>query len=373
MARIKTKLTGVYYRESITNNRPDKTYYITYKNLQKKMVEVKIGKFSEGVREAYCNAKRNEIVTKIRLGEVLPSIASKRQIKAISVDDIANDYFTYRELHNSKDIKAEKGKYNNHIQPTFGSKNINSISIEDIKKLQRDKAKQFSPKTTNIILDLFSTIFNYAISQDIHKGENYITKVKRLKINNTRERYLNTQEIKILIDTVRENKLLYIFCLLSLSCGGRIATILNIRKRDLNLEHRTIKLIDLKNNNEAYSGFITKNIVKILEEHISSLTNNEFLLQIRGKQLTVRMLQRRLKPILDNLFNQDIHENDAKNRFVIHSLRHTFASNLAIKGTPIYTIQKLMNHKDINSTLRYAKLDPRNGADMVDIAMRGII
>ena len=140
-----------------------------------------------------------------------------------------------------------------HIKPDFGSRDISRISIDDIKKLQRDKSKQFAPKTTNIILDLFSTIFNYAISQDIHKGENYITKVKRLKINNSRERYLNTQEIKILIDTVRDDKLLYIFCLLSLSCGGRIATTLNIKKRDISIEYRTVKLIDFKNNNETYT------------------------------------------------------------------------------------------------------------------------
>ena len=31
---------------------------------------------------------------------------------------------------------------------------------------------------------------------------------------------------------------------------------------------------------------------------------------------------------------------------VIHSLRHTFASHLAINGTPIFTVQKLMNHNE---------------------------
>ena len=35
---IKTNLTGVYFRETQTNNKPDKTYYITYKdNLNKKI------------------------------------------------------------------------------------------------------------------------------------------------------------------------------------------------------------------------------------------------------------------------------------------------------------------------------------------------
>ena len=57
--------------------------------------------------------------------------------------------------------------------------------------------------------------------------------------------------------------------------------------------------------------------------------------------------------------------DDFANRVVIHTLRHTFASHLAIKGTPILTIKKLMNHSDINHTLRYAKLGSNSGKDMV--------
>lgn len=39
-----------------------------------------------------------------------------------------------------------------------------------------------------------------------------------------------------------------------------------------------------------------------------------------------------------------------------HTLRHTFGSQLAIKGIPIKTIQELMGHKDITMTMRYAHL-----------------
>ena len=34
-----------------------------------------------------------------------------------------------------------------------------------------------------------------------------------------------------------------------------------------------------------------------------------------------------------------------------------------------FTIQKLLNHKDIKQTLRYAKLAPDSGRDMVDQLM----
>ncbi len=79
MSRIKTRLTGIYYRESKTNGKPDKTYYITYKNEQNKTVEKKIGKYSEGFRENYCNQIRNEIITKQRIGEEPPAISKKKK------------------------------------------------------------------------------------------------------------------------------------------------------------------------------------------------------------------------------------------------------------------------------------------------------
>ena len=69
---------------------------------------------------------------------------------------------------------------------------------------------------------------------------------------------------------------------------------------------------------------------------------------------------------VDRLFNTELESKDSKNRVVFHTLRHTFASWLAMDGMPIYTIQRLMGHKDISQTLRYAKLSP-------DIAVEAVL
>lgn len=37
--------------------------------------------------------------------------------------------------------------------------------------------------------------------------------------------------------------------------------------------------------------------------------------------------QRRLKSVLNTLFNEHINEDDRKNKIIFHSLRHTFASH----------------------------------------------
>ncbi len=76
-------------------------------------------------------------------------------------------------------------------------------------------------------------------------------------------------------------------------------------------------------------------------------------------------MQKRVNVHLEQ-FNKKIKPDDRKNKVVLHTLRHTFASHLAIKGTPIFTIQKLMNHSDIKMTMRYAKLAPDSGRDFVE-------
>lgn len=365
--RHPTSNTGIYYKEiekttiddkgNSKKTISDKMYYIRYKDKDRKDTWITVGKHSEGIRESYCTQKRIDILNEIKLGEI-PEIKRRRQKKEsiITLDEIAIKYFESIKGVN-RDIKTSLTRYNLHIKPYIAEHDITNIDYKEIEKIQKEKQKTHANKTVNHIITLIGTIINYAIQkEDLVIPKNPMVKIKSLKVDNQRERFLTVDEIKLLLAASKEDYTLNLFTNIALSTGGRVATIMNIKKKDVDLHNHTINLYDFKNGT-SYKGFITNDLYILLENLLPQLKINDSI--ITG--YAADTIQHKMKTILDELFNEGLEKNDAKNRAVTHSLRHTFASQLAINGTPIFTIQKLMNHKDINMTLRYAKLAPDNG------------
>lgn len=298
----------------------------------------------------------------IHLGEQPPIIANRQKKEIITFDEITMKYFDARELHNRTNRQA-RSKYKSQLRPYIGQKDITRITKNDIVKIQIDMAKTRAPKTVNQYVQFIRAVYNYAIEEEIYKGLNPTRGIKEQKVDNKRERFLTVEEVKLLLDIVNHDSELYMFTLLSLSTGGRLNTIMQIAKKDVNLTNNMLTLKDVKNN-DTYGGFINQAVAIMLQERMQFLRPNDKIIQMNE-----RTLRRKLSTILTKLFNQELAHDDRKNRVVIHTLRHTFASQLAINGTPIFTIQKLLNHKDIEQTLRYAKLAPDSGRDMVDQLM----
>ena len=359
MARKKSnRYTGVYFQE-LQNG--DKSYYITYKE-NKKDVWKKIGLHSEGIREAYCFQKRNEITSKIRLGEELPHIACRKESQTFL--DVAKQFYDYKAIHNRQNKKTRSRVENRLKEHFIGSKYIKSITKSDIEDFQLNIEKELMPATVNFTVEQVSSIFNWAIENEI-LDKNPCKAIKKIKVNNSRLRYLELNEIKKLISTLENDKSLYYFVMIALSTGGRLQTICNIKPSDLK-DNGSIRLYDFKNSSEYY-GFLSSELKVEFEKFIidSGKNKDEFIFKNTGKQsYSNQYYYRKLQPIFDILFNPD--GTETLKKVTIHTLRHTFASQLAINETPILTIKKLMNHNDINATMRYAKLSKSSGENHVN-------
>lgn len=352
------KYTGVYYQELING---DKSYYITYKH-NKKDIWKKIGLYSEGIREAYCSQKRNEIVSKIRLGEDLPHVANKNNFT--SLIEVAEKFYELKELHNKQNKKTRSRVLAKLKKHYIGEMSIKEIQKLDIENFQIEIEKDLMPATINFIIQQTSSIFNWSIENG-YLSKNPCQFVKNLKVKNARLRYLEIDEIKRLLETVKNDKHLYYFVLLGLSTGGRLQTVCNIKVSDIR-ENGTIRLYDFKNESE-YFGFLNNDLKSELNEYIKiiNLKEDDFIFKNTINQnYTNQYYYRKLQPIFDVLFNPD--GTEPLEKVTIHTLRHTFASQLAINDTPILIIKKLMNHNDIKTTMRYAKLSKSSGDVYVD-------
>jgi len=359
---IKTKKTGVYYN---TLEDGDKVFYFTYNDINdnKKKKWVKVGKYSDGIREINAFNLRAEQLSKMQHGEDITVIATKKKKEIVTFDDLAQTYFI-----DKKSTPNRMSRYNTHIKNIFGNKDIHKISKISIEKLLKDvEAKGLANQTLNSIKELISTIYNHHIKNYDLEIINPCIKVERYKVDNNRERYLSLDEIKQLKEVIKDNFLVSLFVELALQTGGRFETILSIQKKDINTSSGTVTLKNHKTKS-TYTGYLQKEFLESIREYLRELNINDYVVSFEDAhdtKLTQRNLQHRIKPLLDELFNKGLDTKDAKNRAVIHTFRHTFASHLAINGVPIFTIKELMNHAKIEQTIRYAKLSPENGKNAV--------
>lgn len=275
--------------------------------------------------------------------------------KSLKFEDVAIRFLELQKIHLAKKtfstIKgriAHLGSINHKMVEDITQKDLNDILIALNGKLAN--------KTINQIITYAKAILKFAQTEYGAKIQSF-ENLKKLKVDDARERFLTIEEVAILKESLKDKPELLLFVNLALCTGARLMTILNIQKKDISLKNETIILRDFKNSS-TYRGYFNDEVKILLSEKWDKLADDDKVIQ-KAK----RLIDENLRELFNKLFNQNNPNN--KHRVVIHTLRHTFASHLAIKGISIQIIQKLLNHKDIKMTMRYSHLMPDSGKEAV--------
>ncbi len=330
---------GVYY-EDLKNG--ERAYHVVYKKDNKTKWK-KIGNHSAGIREKYCYEMKIKLINEenVDIG------------KNLILNEVAYKYFS-RDTKSS--YKKTYGQYKKHFENWIGKNSLDKINKSIIIDIDN---KNLEYATKNSLISILRAIYNFAIDHDLYNKKNPFSNLRRPKPKNERERFLSNEEVNSLLLVLKNNELLYLFVKLALKTGARLETICNIKKSDF-LENRRLKLVDLKRDSTVYYGYYDNEIY-----NLAMKSEYDYVLQrTENSNYISHKIQRELQPILNSMFNSS--KSTTKDKVVIHTLRHTFASHLAINKAPIYVIQKLMNHADIKMTLRYAKLAPDSGKDEIE-------
>ena len=305
------------------------------------------------------NKKMAEKIYAKRLTEITEGKWFQNEARKRRFEELREKYMTEHSMINKtpttqvRDISAFK-----RLSEFFGGLmliDITPAKISDYKSLRITKG--IKPATISRELEVLRHALNLSIQWEWIET-NPFSKVKLDKPNNQIERWITSEEEKCLLDvSVSWLKEIIVF---ALNTGMRQDEILSLQWSQIDLIRRTATLLITKNK-EKRTVPINQTVYDLLK----------FKSKIRYLSGYVFTSQAGIKIIARNLLRAyyDARKKAGLEDVRFHDLRHTFATRLVQAGVDLYTVAKLLGHKDIRMTQRYAHHNSeslRHGVDILD-------
>ena len=341
-----------------------KTYYFMYRNLQKKAQRLKIGVHGnitcEIAREIALGWAGDVARSKDPKEERKKAVAQEK--KSIKMRAFADLYFErYANIRKKpRSIKEDKGLLKSRILPTLGDKKISDITQEDVLYLQASM-KHLKVRGNRCIM-LLSKMFNLAEDWGFRdKGNNPCQRVQKVR-EHKREKFLTEKEIQRLEEVLKmeeslgslsSNTLAAIRLLLYTGC--RLNEILTLKWENVFIEEKYIYLKDSKNGERVVPlNQISINLLKKIKKQ------KETPYVLEGEKLGTHIVN------IQNSWKKVRNLTEVKDAR-IHDLRHTFASLAIKKGLDLYYVSKLLGHRNIQTTTRYAHIAKKELIESTEI------
>ncbi len=268
----------------------------------------------------------------------------------------------YAKANNKRsEIKNKEIALRVHLVPFFGKTRIDKISglqVEEY-KAEKVKSKRLVNKTINNHLTIFAKcMLNAQEWLDLNK----IPKIKKLVVPPQKFDFLTVEESKTLLE--HSGGIWHDLFLVALKTGLRHGELLALSWEDINWKNNQItirrsmykdEITSTKSNRIRYIDMID-DVIRCL---YPQRKQRGFIFRDEKDKYFTRW---RIKDTLEQICRKA-----NMRRITCHVLRHTFASHLAMAGATIQSIQQLLGHSDIQTTMRYAHLNQSALKSTIDL------
>ena len=186
--------------------------------------------------------------------------------------------------------------------------------------------------------------FIYDVVLDIPINHKQIPRYKRKR---RVPKILSEEELKVFFDACEDYKYKTIFMMIYGS-GLRISEATNIRIQDIDSKNMRLFVRNGKGERERYT-VLPKASLQMLRKcyQIYKPAHKEgyMFLNREGNPLKVERLR-----VFFRRYRRKAGINDS---FIVHSLRHSFATKLVEEGIPLVQVKELLGHSCIRSTMTY--------------------
>ncbi|GFO57253.1 integrase [Geomonas sp. Red276] len=269
--------------------------------------------------------------------------------------EFAEQYYLPHAKQHKKTWDDDVWKIEKLLNPALGRQRLSAITPRDVALLHSKEKTRTSATTANHVLTTLKRMLNLAVKWELLE-KNPASGQEKFKEPPSRERYLTKEELPRFLRALEENEdrlSVAALCLL-LFTGCRRSEVVSLKWDQVRMEEERIFLLDTKNG-----GSRTVHLNAMAKEVLDELTERrELTARTRDSEYVFPSRQGAKKPHLFDLrnpFNRACSEAGIDN-FRLHDLRHTFASVAVMSGASLFDVQKLLGHKDIAMTQRYAHL-----------------
>ncbi|MBU8934886.1 MAG: tyrosine-type recombinase/integrase [candidate division Zixibacteria bacterium] len=241
-------------------------------------------------------------------------------------------------------------------------KSINPRTIElpdDFEYKVARNTKLASPKTINYELKTLKSIFRWGKKHGFCHT-NPCEDVTLFKIQDAKTpRFLSRNECSQLLDysSPKYYPVFYTF----LNTGLRLGELINLQWGDINLKRRILTV----RKKEDWKPKTGEREIPLNDGMIGLLRRMKPPRATLRDYIFTHEDGRKMGPKVRKALISTAVEADIPDLTKVHSLRHTFASQLVMSGIDLPTVQRLLGHSDIQTTMIYAHLAPEHLLDAV--------
>ncbi|MCW8195723.1 site-specific integrase [Proteobacteria bacterium 005FR1] len=265
------------------------------------------------------------------------------------------DTFLPLQKKHKKSWNRDAQRFRDHVEPCLGSVVYEELRAGQVQQLQlklnspADDRPALSEATCNRVLAVLKTMGQVAVRLDVIPT-NEAMKIRQLRENNARTRFLSTQEMKDLIRVARahENPFIGGFVALLAITGCRNSEIRTAKWANLNLPERSL-FVPYTKNGKGRVVYLSDLAIDILD-NVPKVPGNPYIFVGRKPGRPLSNCRKSFRRLLLQAGIKDV------DNVVLHTLRHSVASNLVSAGCSIYDVKAQLAHESLQSTQRYAKL-----------------
>jgi site-specific recombinase XerD len=279
----------------------------------------------------------------------------KQAASQLTVNAFFYDHYLPNIKKRKKTWRDDQYRYDIMIAPTLGHVPYQDLTTLDVEKLHlgltetiNKHGKPYAPASCNQALMVIKSLTKSLYGLNLVDNDVSLP-VKLYRLDNARLRFLNIEEIKLLLDASFSyvNKSIAGYVALLTLTGLRCSEASNIKWTDIDFEQRIIFIAKTKNGS-ARTIHLTSKMLTFIEQ-IQPIPENPYLFAGKVKGQPLKSARKSFKKLL-------IRAGIDPTGVCLHTLRHSLGSNLASNGVSLRLIQEQLQHKSIFSTQRYAKL-----------------